>query len=208
MSGPTPDPRDDRRIVTRLPADLADAVAREITAATSDEAEVRVSDALDQRDALIAEQQAEVGGVVQGPPVSTAPISGPQARGAIAGTITFGAVGLVVGLLIGLIPMFDLPLGARMGLWALVCTMGAAASGFVFGGGREPELEGALRDTSGDVTVSLTSDSADDRARALRIMQDADLEVARRARDLARRDHPQQPSSPADERPRTAPERG
>jgi hypothetical protein len=201
MAGPTPDPRDDRRIVDRLPSDLADEVARRAEEATSDEAEVRVSDPRDQRDALVAEQQAEVDGVVQGPPISLAPISGPQARGAIVGALGFGAVGLVIGLLIGLIPMFDLPLGARMGLWALVCTMGASASGFVFGGGREPELEGALRDTSDDVTVSVVSDSAQDRARALQIMQDADLEVARRARELAKQDHPQQPSSPADEGP-------
>jgi hypothetical protein len=196
MTGPSADPRDDRRIVDRLPPDLAERVAEHARRAMDGDAEVRVDDPRDRVASLIEEQQADYDGVVQGPPVSLAPISGAQARGAIAGAVGFGAIGLVIGLLIGLIPMFDLPLGARLGLWALVCTMGAAASGFVFGGGREPELEGALRDTTGDVTVAVVSDSPENRARALKIMQDADLEVARRAEELAKQDRPQRSVTP------------
>jgi len=183
-------------VVDRLPADLADQVAAAADRATGDEAEIRVDDPRDKAASLIQEQQSDVDGVMQGPPLSTAPISGAQARGAIVGAIGFGAIGLVIGLLIGLIPMFDLPLGARMGVWALVCTMGASASGFVFGGGREPELEGALRDTTGDVSVAVVSDAPQDRSRALAIMEEADLEVARRAKELAKQDQAQDSIAP------------
>lgn len=176
------------RVVDRLPPDLAEKVADEIRRSAGDAAEVRLGDAADRHQALVEEQQRDYDEVIQGPPISVAPMAGSQARGAIAGALTFGAVGLVVGLLIGLIPMFDLPLGARMGLWALVCTMGASASGFVFGGGREPELEGKLRDSSTDVTVAV--ESADERVleRARELIAAAEGEVADRARRLARQD--------------------
>lgn len=176
------------RVVDRLPPDLAERVADEIRRTAGDAAEVRLGDAADRRQALVETQQRDTDQVLQGPPVTVAPMAGSQARGAIVGALTFGAAGLVIGLLVGLIPMFDLPLGARLGLWALVGAMAGAAAGFVFGGGREPELEGALRDTSTDVTVAV--ESADERVleRARQLIVEAEGEVAQRARRLAHQD--------------------
>ncbi len=190
MNAPAPGPEPAHKVVDRLPPDLAERVAAEVERSAGDDATVRIGDPQDRRDALARAQQRDTDEVVQGPPLSTAPISGPQARGAIAGAVGFGAFGLVIGLLIGLIPMFDLPLGARLGLWALVGAMAGAAAGFVFGGGREPELEGATRDTSTDVTVAVVSDDPAVRQRAEQLMGEAELEVAERARRLAKRDRP------------------
>jgi hypothetical protein len=179
-----------RRLVDRLPADLAEGVAAEVSDVAGGEDDVRLGAPSDRRAALVGQQQSDYDEVVQGPPVSTAPISGPQARGAITGAVTFGAIGLVVGVLIGLIPMFDLPIGARIGIWALVCTLGASASGFVFGGGREPELEGATIDESESVTVAVESADPEVLGKADRLMAEADLEAAQRARKLAEDDRP------------------
>ena len=186
MAASAPGPT--HRVVDRLPPDLAEKVADEIRRSAGDHAEVRLGDAADRRAALVEEQQRDYDETIQGPPVSTATMAGPQARGAITGALGFGAVGLVVGLLIGLIPMFDLPLGARMGLWALVCTMGASASGFVFGGGREPELEGRLRDSSTDITLAVESDDERVLEHARALIAEAEGEVSARARKLARQD--------------------
>lgn len=179
------------RVVDRLPVDLAERVAEQVRELAGDDAEVRLGDQDDRRRALLEEQQEDTRDVVQGPPLSSAVISGAQARGALVGALVFGGIGLVVGVLVGLIPLFGLPIGARIGLWALVATLGAAASGFVFGGGREPELEGATIDESQELTVGVESQDPWILDRARHLMQEADLEAARRARVMAKHDRPQ-----------------
>jgi hypothetical protein len=189
MDAPGPEPAN--TVVDRLPPDLAEKVADEIRTRSGPGTQVRIGDPGDRRAALMRDQRRESDGVIEGPPLTTAPVTGAQARGALVGTVTWGIAGAVLGVLIGLIPMFDMPIGARIGLWALVLAMAGAGAGFVFGGGREPELEGEVRDSSPDVTIAVESDDAAVLEEAHRLMADAEVEVAARARRLARHDHPQ-----------------
>lgn len=191
MSQNAPGPAPEDTIVGRLPPDLAEKIADELRRTSPESTRIRLGDPVDRVQALRQSQQDDSSDMIQGPPLTVAPMDGAQARGAIVGAAVFGAIGLVIGLLIGLIPMFDLPLGARMGLWGLVGLMGASASGFVFGGGREPELEGELRDTTTDLTIAVQSPDGEVRDRAQELIADAQLEVAARARRMAKDDRPQ-----------------
>lgn len=76
------------------------------------------------------------------PGLAVGVITGPQARGVVA----FGAIGLMVGLVIGglvaLIPIADWSYLARLALFGGIGAFGGLIAGAVYGGGREPEIEG------------------------------------------------------------------
>lgn len=76
------------------------------------------------------------------PGLAVGVITGPQARGLVA----FGAIGLMVGFVIGglvaLIPIADWSYPGRLALFGGVGAFGGLTAGSVYGGGREPELEG------------------------------------------------------------------
>lgn len=58
MTGPRRDPRDDRRVVDRLPADLARQVADELEQTSPGDAEIRLGDPQDRNRALLDAQHA------------------------------------------------------------------------------------------------------------------------------------------------------
>lgn len=74
-------------------------------------------------------------------PAVGGPITAPQARGAfIFGTI--GAVGgLLLGITLSLIPLAGLSWSGRLVLLGGIGLLAGATAGFVYGGGREAEIE-------------------------------------------------------------------
>lgn len=77
-----------------------------------------------------------------------------QTRGAFFGALAFGAVGLVLGALIGLL-LFDGDSPGRVVLPVIV-TLFAGVMGFVYWGGRTPELENETMSTTGEPGSSST----------------------------------------------------
>lgn len=171
----------------RLPPDLAAEAAREIRRQTGTATTVTLGEPGARRRALSGSQEAELDGVTG----VTSPAAGAQVRGALAWGAALAVAGAVVGLLVGLIPMFGLALGPRLLIWAIAGLAAGSAAGLVYGGGREPELEGVLRDTSTDVTVAVVTTDEAAAALAERILGDAEREVVRRARHLAEQDRPE-----------------
>ena len=72
-----------------------------------------------------------------------------QAKGGISGALVWGAVGLVVLLPLGFIPMGGLPLAGRLLLCAIVGALAGGTFGAIYQGGRGPELEGEMQDRDG-----------------------------------------------------------
>jgi hypothetical protein len=179
------DPRlDDLHLVDRLPPDIAERTAERLRLETG--AQVRVGDAADELLGLQEEVQTD------GDDLAALPAPGVLSGSQVRGIVTWGpigaGIGAVLGALVGLIPMADLRLGERLGLWVLVGALFGAASGFVFGGGRRPELEGRVRDGSPEVTISVhvadhaTAEAAD------ALLSEGDREAATRANRRARID--------------------
>lgn len=184
------DRMDGTDLIDRLPADVADEAVARMRAELGPDVEIVVGDPGDQRVALTEAQQREYDDATGA--VQVGMVAGSQARGALVWGAIGALVGAAIGALIGLIPLWDLGVGGRVAIWAVVGAIAGAAAGGVYGGGREPELEGDLRDTSGDVTVRV---HAPDRATAQevsRLLHEADLAVAQRNRQLAKR----RPTSP------------
>lgn len=65
-----------------------------------------------------------------------------QSRGGIAGVITLGLLGAVVGALLGLLPILGLDLVARVVIFGAIGLVAGGTAGAVIGGGMAPDLEG------------------------------------------------------------------
>jgi hypothetical protein len=79
-----------------------------------------------------------------------------QAKGAFRWTVIGGVAGAVVVGAFGLV--FSLADFSRLASVAVLAFIGALAggsAGFTYGGGRQPELDGEVRDPSVDVTVGV-----------------------------------------------------
>lgn len=177
---------DERELIDRLPPDIAERAAARIERET--DATATLGDPRDQVRAL-GNEQVHDGEDTMGA-LSVGVVTGSQARGALF----WGAVGLVigasVGALIGLIPMADLNVGTRVIIWAIVGAFVGATPGFVFGGGRQPEIEGEVRDATSELSITVHPTDEKARAAADRVLDEADLEAADRARKVAKQgDH-------------------
>ncbi len=88
-----------------------------------------------------------------------------QTRGAFFGSLAFGAVGLVLGVVVGLL-LFDGDSPGRI-VVPVMATLFAGVMGFVYWGGRTPELENETMSTTGEPGISSTprSPNTDDRGR-------------------------------------------
>jgi hypothetical protein len=179
------DPRlDDLHLVDRLPPDIAERTAERLRHETR--ADVRLGDGADELLGLQEEVQSDSDDLAAFPAPGV--VSGSQVRGVVSRAPLGGLVGAAIGAVIGLIPMADLGLGPRVGLWALVGALFGTASGFVFGGGRQPELEGRVRDGSPEITISVQAPDLETAEAADALLTDGDLEAATRARRRARID--------------------
>jgi hypothetical protein len=177
------DPRlDDLHLVDRLPPDIAERTADRIRHETV--AEVRLGDEADRLLALQEEVQSDGDDLAAIPAPGV--LSGSQVRGIMSKAPIGGLIGAAMGALIGLIPMADLGVGSRVGLWALVGALFGAASGFVFGGGRQPELEGRVRDSSPEISITVHAPDLATAEAADAVLTDGDHEAAARARRRAR----------------------
>ncbi len=88
-----------------------------------------------------------------------------QTRGAFFGALAFAAVGLVLGALVGL-ALFDGDSPGRVVLPVIIMLF-AGVMGFVYWGGRTPELENETMSTSGEPGIASTprSPGTDERGR-------------------------------------------
>jgi hypothetical protein len=87
----------------------------------------------------LAEQEAETDDAW--PVIGVGPATGAQVRGALLWGVFGAAVGALLGVLFALIPFAGLTLLARMILVGGIGALAGATAGFVYGGGREAELE-------------------------------------------------------------------
>jgi hypothetical protein len=101
-------------------------------------------------------------------------ISPAQAKGALqwaaigtaAGAVMVGTLGLFMTL--GVFTR-----GESIGLFALVGAFAGGIAGFVYGGGRQPELDGEMRDCRDDVTIALEPASTEQAAAAIRAIDES-----------------------------------
>jgi hypothetical protein len=65
--------------------------------------------------------------------------------GAIRRSVLWGLIGAAVGLALAFIPWGDIPLGLRLVAFGVGGYLGGAAAGFVYGAGRERDLDDEAR---------------------------------------------------------------
>lgn len=197
-TGPRPAP--DAELLDRLPPDIAERTAQRLERETG--SDTRLGDPRDQVRALEHEVRNEADGMAAGVGLGFATES--QVRGSLFWAVLGTLVGAAVGALIGLIPMADLTLGTREVIWVIVGALAGASAGFVFGGGRQPEIEGDVRDSSNELAITVHPHGQDDADRAERILSEADVEAAERARKLAKVDEHHAFDPLDDQRPPTS----
>jgi hypothetical protein len=86
-----------------------------------------------------AEQHEETDGTW--PVIGTGPMTSAQARGAVFWGLLIAFIGAMVGLLVSIIPFADLLWAGRAALLGGIGALAGATAGFIYGGGREAELE-------------------------------------------------------------------
>jgi hypothetical protein len=127
-----------------------------------------VDDAADRHHMLIRQQHRES---ERTRPLAVEVISPAQAKGALlwaavgtgVGAVGVGAVGLVMTL--GQFSRTE-----SIGLFALVGAMAGWSAGFVYGGGRQPEVDGEMRDCSDDTTIAIDLVSTEQASAAISII--------------------------------------
>jgi len=75
------------------------------------------------------------------PAIGVGPVTKAMAKGALLWGAIGAAAGAVLGILIALIPFADLPFLGRAALLGVVGLLAGSTAGFLYGGGRQPELE-------------------------------------------------------------------
>jgi hypothetical protein len=141
-----------------------------------------VDDGEDRQHMLLRQQQHEA---ERTRPLAVELISPAQAKGAFlwagigtaGGAVGVGSIGLVMTL--GQFTRLE-----SIGLFALVGAMAGWSAGFVYGGGRQPEVDGELRDCRDDTTIAIDLTTTDAASAAIRIIAespatDAEYETSR-----------------------------
>jgi hypothetical protein len=136
----------------------------------------------DRQHMLVRQQQAETNDAKH---VAVDLMSPAQAKGAlllapigaVAGAVIVGALGLFMTL-------GDFSRPASIGIFAIVGALAGSTMGFVYGGGRGPEVAGELHDPAADTTVTVTTSDPDKAAAAIRTIDssgatDAEYETNR-----------------------------
>lgn len=90
-----------------------------------------------------------------------------QFHGAVFGTVAGGAIGAVLLLAVGWFVLSSLDTALRIGLPLIMGAAAGAAAGFVYWGGRTPELENETTTADGEPGIGTTprSRGLDDRGR-------------------------------------------
>jgi hypothetical protein len=144
--------------------------------------DIVVDDAGDRQHMLVRDQRRDVEGAGQMPVDLVSPA---QAKGALR----YGLAGLVLGaVVVGALGLFmtlgEFPRMASIGLFALVGAFAGASAGFVYGGGRQPEVDGELHDQAADTTVGVAPPNVGVAAAAIEVIDssaavDAEYETER-----------------------------
>lgn len=103
---------------------------------------------------LESEQRREAGEAWAGPGVPAS--SDGQAKGLVVGSLLGGAIGLVLLLPLGFIPIGGLELTGRLILCAIIGALAGGTAGAMYFGGRVPELQGETMDADGRPSVGST----------------------------------------------------
>lgn len=106
------------------------------------------------KQSLESEQRREAGEAWAGPGVPAS--SDGQAKGLVVGSLLGGAIGLVLLLPFGFIPIGGLSLAGRLILCAIVGALAGGTAGALYFGGRVPELQGETMDADGRPSVGST----------------------------------------------------
>jgi hypothetical protein len=75
------------------------------------------------------------------PAVGVGPVTRAMAKGAVLWGAAGAAAGAVIGVLLAVIPFADLPFPGRAALLGGVGLIAGSTAGFIYGGGRQSELE-------------------------------------------------------------------
>jgi hypothetical protein len=133
--------------------------------------DIVVDDTGDRQHMLVRQQQQEVDGAKQLPVDLVSPA---QAKGAARGAAGGALVGAVLVGLVGVfVSLGDFSRPAGIALFAVVGALAGASAGFVYGGGRQPELDGELHDPTADTTVAVTPSSPEQAAAAIRTIDES-----------------------------------
>jgi len=87
------------------------------------------------------------------PVIGAGPLTHAMARGALLWGGLGALTGVCIGLLASLIPVADLNWGARAAIFGVVGALAGATAGFIYGGGREPEVEGDVGNQIGPAAL-------------------------------------------------------
>jgi hypothetical protein len=169
------------RATFTTPADAEEATRRlRDRGVTPDD--IVIDDADDRQHMLVRQQRQDIEGAGQMPVDLVSPA---QAKGAlrwglsglVAGAVVIGAIGLFMNL-------GDFSRAASIGLFALVGAFAGASAGFVYGGGRQPELDGEMHDPAADTTVGVSPSDVGQAAAAIEVIDssaavDAEYETER-----------------------------
>jgi hypothetical protein len=155
---------------TRAAADEAVRRLREQGVAASG---IRVNDTDDRQHMLLRQQQLESERSV---PVTGSNLFTPaQAKGALLWTVIGAVVGAVLGGGIGLVvSLGDLSQAASAGVLAAIGALAGGSAGFTYGGGRQPEVDGEVRDPSVDVTVGVRPTTVEEARTAIATIEQTD----------------------------------
>jgi len=149
-------------------ADDARGVVRQLAAEGIPETVILVDDAEDRQHMLLRQQQREA---ERTRPLAVELISPAQAKGAFVWAAAGTAAGaLAVGSLGFVMTLGQFSRSESMGLFALVGAMAGWSAGFVYGGGRQPEGDGEMRDCKDDTTIAIDLTSTEAASTAIRII--------------------------------------
>jgi hypothetical protein len=152
------------------PGDAQDVIRRLHEQGIPDEVIV-VDDDADRHRMLLRQQQHEAERTA---PLAVEVISPAQAKGALLWACIGTAIGAVAVGSLGLVmTLGQFTRGESIGLFALVGAMAGWSAGFVYGGGRQPEVDGELRDCRDDVTIALDLTTTDAASAAIRIIAES-----------------------------------
>lgn len=95
------------------------------------------------------------------------PMTDAQWKGFVLGILVGGALGAILFLPVGLLPIGDMAVGWRMLIAAICGAFAGGTAGVLYFGGRQPELEGETLDESGrpDIGSSPRDPGTDARGR-------------------------------------------
>jgi hypothetical protein len=141
-----------------------------------------VDDSGDRHHMLLRQQQHEAD---RTRPLAVELISPAQAKGALVWA-TVGTVGgaVAVGSLGFVMTLGQFTRSESIGLFALVGAMAGWSAGFVYGGGRQPEVDGEMRDCKDDTTIAIDLSSTESASTAIGIIarspaMDSEYETSR-----------------------------